>query len=281
MYTLFDLSIWISIIFYFSGIISSYLKKNKFSHIFFILGWIFLGIFWFSLPVDFFEKSDYFNGILTAVSSFLAWSVALIEIKYHKKFDKELSYLSKAAGFATLFYFPYNFLSTIHPTFIQKIVAHHTFFILHTLGVPVKLNNNIISFSKNGLKIIEITFACTGLGSMSLFIGAILPSSDELKRKIKVILVSVLIIYFLNLLRNAFVVYATGNNLFEKWNILGISGSFNIAHNVFAKLGSLIALILIAYYVLSELPELRDMIFKLIELPSEVRKELVEQKKNR
>jgi archaeosortase A (PGF-CTERM-specific) len=66
---------------------------------------------------------------------------------------------------------------------------------------------------------------------------------------------SVPVIYLLNLLRNVFVIAAYGSQWFG-----GADESFYIAHTVIAKIGSTIALFVIAYVVLNILPELLDMI---------------------
>lgn len=260
-------SIWISIFFLISGTILSYLGQKKRSHYFFGFGWIFFGLYWLSLPTNFLEKGDYFNAILVFFSSIFAWSISFLEFRYHEAFSEELSYLGKAAALAALFYFPYNYLSTFHTTFAQKIVAQHTFFILESLNFPVQLNSNVITFTGNSISMIEITYACTGLGSMSFFIGAILSSGDELKKKTKVLAVTLFSIYLINLFRNAFVILATGKKLFENWNILGMTGSFNLAHNFFSKIGAVIVLVLIANYILINLPDLERKILRLIELP--------------
>ncbi|MDD4305667.1 MAG: archaeosortase A, partial [Methanosarcina sp.] len=66
-------------------------------------------------------------------------------------------------------------------------------------------------------------------------------------------IVSVPVIYVLNLVRDIFVVVAYG----EQW--FG-ANSFVIAHNYIAKAGSGIALFIISYLVLRILPELLVMI---------------------
>src|SRR5665647_570772 len=68
-------------------------------------------------------------------------------------------------------------------------------------------------------------------------------------------------IYVLNILRNAFVLTATGNQWF------GLpENSFYISHNVIAKFGSIGALIVISYLVFKLLPELLDMVVGVYDL---------------
>jgi archaeosortase A (PGF-CTERM-specific) len=81
------------------------------------------------------------------------------------------------------------------------------------------------------------------------------------RRKLAAFLVSVPTIYVLNILRNAFVLTATGNQWF------GLpENSFYVSHNIIAKFGSLGALVLISYLVFKLLPELLDMVVGVYDL---------------
>jgi archaeosortase A len=74
-----------------------------------------------------------------------------------------------------------------------------------------------------------------------------------LRRLATAFIVSVPVIYVLNLIRDIFVVVAYGDQWFG-------ADSFIIAHNYIAKAGSGIALFAISYAVLRILPELLGMI---------------------
>ncbi|PTD94013.1 archaeosortase A [archaeon SCG-AAA382B04] len=271
---LLEKSIWVAILFLLVGVLYSRKDSKKNTHLLFGIGWIFFGFYWLSLPIGFLETSDYFNALLTFLSSLLAWFVAYLELRYNDKFSEELIYLGKAAGIASLFYFPYHFVSTIQPTLAQEIVAKQTIFVLDFFNLPVSSEGNLIIYNAAKVGVVEITYACTGLGSMALFVGAIIPSKDKLKLRVKTLLVSLFTIYLLNILRNAFVVFATGESLFDGISLLGMEGSFNIAHNVLAKIGSLIALFLIAYYLLIKLPNLQERILDILSIPRKFLKEI-------
>ena len=105
---------------------------------------------------------------------------------------------------------------------------------------------------------ITIIFACTAIQSMVLFVGMIgaLPNVS-LKRKTLAMFVTVIPIYFLNLIRNVSVIFLVGG---------GIT-SFETAHNIIAKAGSLIALIVLLFITFKILPELYDEITCLFDLP--------------
>jgi len=109
---------------------------------------------------------------------------------------------------------------------------------------------NMISL--NGYTV-EIILACTAIESIALFMGLIGAVRAPLNRLAMAFIVSVPVIYILNLIRDIFVVVAYG----EQW--FG-ADSFIIAHNYIAKAGSGIALFVISYSVLRILPELFGMI---------------------
>ena len=109
-----------------------------------------------------------------------------------------------------------------------------------------------------GLAHINIIFACTGVQSMVLFVGMILPLTKvDAKRKFYGLLVTLVPIYFLNLIRNALVTYLTG--------IYG-SDFFSTAHNIIGKGGSLIALVILLLIVIKIVPEVFDEIICLTDL---------------
>jgi exosortase/archaeosortase family protein len=79
----------------------------------------------------------------------------------------------------------------------------------------------------------------------------------NVKRKIVALLVTVLPVYLLNLVRNASVVFMVGSGMF----------SFELAHNVIVKIGSLIALIALLFINFKLMPELFDEIVGIVDLP--------------
>ncbi len=97
--------------------------------------------------------------------------------------------------------------------------------------------------------------------SIALFTGLIASVSAPFKRLASAFLIYVPVIYGLNLFRNIFVVNDYGMTWFGD-----AETSFYIAHTLIAKIGSLIALFIIAYAVLKILPEIVDVIAGIINL---------------
>jgi archaeosortase A (PGF-CTERM-specific) len=110
----------------------------------------------------------------------------------------------------------------------------------------------------NGVHVVNIIFACTAVQSMVIFLGMILPLTKvEFKRKLMGLLITIVPIYFLNLIRNALIAYLVKDN----------PEFFSIAHNIIGKGLSLLALIILLFIVTKIVPEVFDEIICLTDLP--------------
>ena len=109
---------------------------------------------------------------------------------------------------------------------------------------------------------VEIILACTAIQSIVIFTGIIFGVEAPLDRKIKAFLVSVPVIFVLNVFRNVFVTAA----YFEAWFGGDNFESFYIAHHVVARVFVLGSLVAIAYAVFATLPETVDLVEKLLTL---------------
>ncbi len=106
---------------------------------------------------------------------------------------------------------------------------------------------------------VQIILACTAIESIAIFMGLIFCVRASAKRTMIAFIASIPVIYMLNLIRNVFVIVAYGYQWFGE-------DSFQIAHHQIAKIGSLIALFVIAYVVMWALPELLDALERLDKL---------------
>jgi len=219
------------------------------------LGWLFFGIHWVRQPGYYLDIGDYFNVVLTIlvalVSFYMAW-IILVGVSRSRSCD----WASSAVAIGGLIYFPFAEFAPLKEGLIGQ-TTHITVLLLEALQVPV----STIGFNEiylNGYSV-EVILTCTAIESIALFAGVIISVKAPLWKRTKALMVSVPVIYILNLFRNAFVMIAYGNQWFG-------ADSFQVAHNEIAKLGSTIALFLIAYWVLVLLPELLDMIDELIKV---------------
>lgn len=249
------------------------------------VGWGMFSIHWGYQPLHYIKIQDYANVFLTIAFALFCLFIAFIMFREYrgnstkpgkeKSLPSELSNpgtkssmdtkssedmkasmditsrLTSATALGALVYFPFANFSYMN-TWIISNVTSEVVWILQYFGVPAYAKAwNMITF--NGYTV-EIILACTAIESIALFMGLIGSSvKAPPKRLIAAFIVSVPVIYILNLIRDAFVVIAYGGQWFG-------ANSFVIAHNYIAKAGSGIALFLISYAVLRILPELFDLI---------------------
>ncbi len=222
------------------------------------IGWILFGVYWLTEIPNYLAIMDYFNTTIMILAFVLFTMIGLTILK-----TKNLNVFLDVTAFSALsalFYFPF----AVDPWLkrgIISVVADQTVALGNMLGFKIeKLSFNKIAL--NG-KYVEIILACTGIESMALFAGATLGVKADLKRRLKAFMISVPVIYVLNLFRNVFVVVAYGNEWFGE-------DSFYIAHHVICKILATIALVLISLGVFRFLPELADLIYNLKEELGEV-----------
>jgi archaeosortase A (PGF-CTERM-specific) len=186
---------------------------------------------------------------------------------------ESLMVLTRSAVISGIFYFPFSYFPWLGNWLIQ-VTTDITLASVNALGQNAVANGDVITL--NGVKV-QIILACTAIQSIALFVGVVGCVRAPLDRRLKAFMVSVPVIYILNIVRNTFVISAYGGQWFQiaPGTIMEWTGetadyaSFFWAHNVLAEAGSLIALVVISYAVITLLPEtltyIRD-IFSLIKL---------------
>lgn len=253
------------------------------------IGWIVFAIHLGLEPIHYIEESDFLMALLMVLAAFLCIIVAHLMVITYVQVKKgnttkdmvnrenDLFSLTKITALGCLFYFPFAQIQSMNHLIIST-VASNTLWLSNLVGFPVERIDNQITL---GGYTVEIILACTAIESIALFMGIILGTKAELKRTFMALMASVPVIYFLNLIRNTFVVGAFGYQWFgtgpmviniPDLMILNIdaqiyclyeSKSFFLSHHIIAKVGSGIALFFIAYAVLRLLPEVLDLIDRL------------------
>ena len=247
----------------FSGIIllgvGFLLKNREIGSIIKIAGWFLFSLYWAMLPYHLYasEGGDIFNATVCIIGIYV-----LIYMAYHEWLSVKrnehptcLNWIAGGTFLAGIIYFTID--SGIFPVlkdgFIE-IVARQSAWILNLFGLETELNAPFVTFNGETIKII---FACTAIQAMVLFVGMIgALSKINWRRRVLAMTLTVIPIYFLNLVRNASVIYLVGSNITD----------FNIAHNYLAKLGALITLIALLFVVFKILPELYDEIASIFDL---------------
>ncbi|MDP6741449.1 MAG: archaeosortase A [Candidatus Thalassarchaeaceae archaeon] len=110
---------------------------------------------------------------------------------------------------------------------------------------------------------VSIILACSALQSMIVFVGALVAlQTSPWRMRLRGLFITIPLIHILNVFRNAGIIYL--DMAYRDWNWLGM-GMFDFAHSYAAKVGSLVAMFLIAIVLFEILPELHKNILRLMD----------------
>jgi|Deesub1362A_J573_1020465.scaffolds.fasta_scaffold00467_7 archaeosortase A (PGF-CTERM-specific) len=212
-------------------------------------GWLFFALLCAVKVPEYIAGEDYYNtGVFALASAFFAVLAYSILRNNSQVFLDVTSF----SALACLIYFPFAIDATLNAWIIDT-TAILTAKLGNLLGYSMIAEGKMVYLEKHA---VEIILPCTAIESISLFAGATLGIRAAINRKIAAFLISVPVIYILNLIRNIFVILSFTYSWFG-------DNSFYIAHHIIAKIFSTLALILIAYAVFRFLPELAELIYSL------------------
>ncbi len=233
-------------------------KKERTASTLKIVGWFGFSFFWATKINELYygEGEDVVNAFLCITGIFL-----LSYLAYHEwlttKGEKRVRCLNWAAGVAAiagLIYFVVELTPLAY--WLIDVVTAQSAGLLNLFIGNVEAEGNIILY--DGVYLVNIIFACTAIQSIVIFVGGILPLEQvDWKRKAYGLLITIVPIYFLNLIRNALIGYLIKDN----------PDMFFMAHNIIGKGLSLVALVLLLVIVSKLIPELFDEIICLTDLP--------------
>jgi archaeosortase A (PGF-CTERM-specific) len=215
------------------------------------LGWIFLFIYLFFQPQYYLKIEDYLNAVLAIAAALVSVFIAYIVLRSgnQKNGENEVFFsLSRAASVGGLIYFLFAEVKFLNIRIISA-VTDQAVYMLGRSGFPVE-QVAWNQFAVNGF-VVEIILACTAIESIALFSGIIsCATGAPASRKIQTFMISVPVLYFLNLIRVSFTASAYGLSWFGTPD-----ESFHISEHFITKIGSLLALLVISYFVFKTLPE--------------------------
>jgi archaeosortase A (PGF-CTERM-specific) len=221
-----------------------------------MIGWIIFSFYWATQPLTLYysEQEDLINALIIIIGIFVLFYFSYREWWniQQKQYETSLQWIAGASAIAGLIYFIIE-QTSLAPIIINSI-AWQSGMLLQLFTGNVSIDPPYLTYQSAHIRII---FACTAIQSMVIFVGMILPLRKiSINRKIKGLLVTVIPIYFLNLIRNAGITY-----------LVGIYGDsfFSIAHNYIGKGGSLLALIILLLIVTKIVPEIFDQIIELVD----------------
>ena len=230
-----------------------------------ISGWFFIVLaLILDIPHYIFEENNFMYpvlGILGIPFLYVAIPGLLEENKY-------VLSLSRGAAIAFLIYFPFAYIPMAGDFLIAAVTQQ-----VYAIGTLLNLPFNQIAWNMlehNGFRV-EIILACTGIQSIAIMLGIAYALPITVKQRIISFILVVPVIYFLNLLRNVFVVAAYTGQWFQYLPEIASNGeygyeSFFWAHNVLAELGALVFLIILALCLFKVIPQLGDFADGLIKL---------------
>lgn len=179
--------------------------------------------------------------------------------------------LSRGAAIAFLIYMPFGFYAPLGDWLIAAVTSQVDY-ILCLLNFSVtRMAWNMIE--NNGFRI-EIIMACTGIQSIAIMLGLAYCVPSDTRQKVVSFFLIVPTIYFLNLLRNAFVVMAYTGQWFQVLPEIASNEeygyeSFFWAHNVMAEIGALLFLVFLALALFKLNPKLAGFAEGIVSLYTE------------
>ncbi|MEW6069094.1 MAG: archaeosortase A [Candidatus Thermoplasmatota archaeon] len=252
------------VILLFSGLVLlgfRYFIKTREVKIFSFFGYSLFSAYWLLQIPYFIKVTDWVNAILCSLAlPFFAYTVYHEFVSFKlKKERKELRFLAGWIFVAGLIYFSIEKISVLAELLI-KICAEQSVWLTNIFGYSYYVGEVAyypeLSFPIEGTtQGINLILACTGIQSIAIFIGAIVCVKASWKRKFYALLATVPVIWVLNLIRNAGIIYGDS---------IGLDANF--IHNSIGKIGSLLALIALAFVVFKILPEIYGNIIALVEL---------------
>lgn len=273
---------------------AGYVVKDRRKHLLRAAGWILFGLYWpFQAPEYFWptksSEPDPINGWFTLLGPLFLWYVAYHEYRSYQwnEDPPALRWFTGAAFTAAITYFlvfelPPITTWIIHETAVQSAWLYNWLFyggadvaivVQDQFANPEGFRESHICLTDRPSTVngfcppgvdyaVTVVLACTAVQSIMIFVGAIACLDADHRRKLRGYLYTVPVIYFLNLFRNAGIVYGYKD---LNWGMFGID-AFEWMHSWVGKLGSLFAMVLIALAVFATLPELHGHILDLFDL---------------
>jgi archaeosortase A (PGF-CTERM-specific) len=252
-----------------------------------VAGWGLFGAFWLVLIPHFaLTQKSIIEGIGTLAA--VPLSIYAGYLLWHGR--DSLFVLTRAIGLMGLVYVPFITIGPLRQAIVE-LVTDQTAFLMALVGVdPVVVDG----FTYNGVEIAEkqyayestfwfdgdsrpitydILLACTGMGSIAIFAGAILAVSAPWRRRLRALAMTVSVIYVLNLFRNVFIAVSFGQQRMQiapelVMTLFGLSDpqmvSYYVADRILAQTGSVVVLVGITWLLVRELPEITILVEDLL-----------------
>ena len=287
---------WVVLFAFLAGVVLERYDETWAEHVY-SGAWIVLAGYWLAYVHYFiFAQKSITEGVGVVLAIPLSLYVAYLLANGRRR----LFVLSRAVGFALLFFLPLSALPFVRRPLIET-VTNHTDFVLGLLGDTYRLGDwypylpdgtelpdgstltgqgelpekhfpyrNTFLYAPDGHPITyTIRLACTGIGSMSIFVGLIGAVRGSIRQKAKAIGVAIGVIYVLNIVRNVFIAHTLGNQRLHVFPDVIMSlfsatdpylVSYYVGDRILAQFGAVFALIAITWLVVRWVPDVLTVV---------------------
>lgn len=292
--------------------VASFVGRGTRMHLVRAAGFVAFGFYWATQAMRLYaaEEGDFVNAFFAALAVFFFNYFAYQELLsiQRREDPRSLHWLAGASFLTTGVYVATHKLQVVSEWLILKVAAQTTW-LLQFFGENVERNGgnpsgSLITYPGVAQPFdIQIILACTAVQSIMIFVGGIFALRPPMRgegvsgraqvfarlrptyqtRRLFALLLTVPLIYGLNLFRNVLIISWTGDG--TPWWFNNSPGAtaffcnftpdptcgpadaaFWFSHNIVGKGGSLVALVLIAFMVFQILPELYDSLVGLLDL---------------
>ncbi len=271
-----DVLAWVVMALFVAGVIADRREDRELARRLTAGAWWLFAVFWFLLIQHF--AFVHRSAIQTALVVVAVPACLYVGWRLLAGRDGLLT-LSRAIAFMTIVYLPFE-TSELARGFLIETVAFQTATAIDILGVGGEIEfvedpaadstlMNTFWFPETG-RASRVVFECTGIGAMAIFGGLIAAVDAPRRKKAIAAVVSISIIWVLNIFRNVFIALANGYQWFAiSWLegpvmfLFGISDparvSFFVADRILAQGLAVFALVGLAWFVSRWVPELLDI----------------------
>jgi archaeosortase A (PGF-CTERM-specific) len=256
-------------------------------------GWLVFALFWLVLIYPWFAIDQ---SVIRGAGAVAAAPLSVLVAKTLYEGRDSLFTLSRAVALMGVVYAPFVTLKPLRDRLIL-VVTEHTAWAMNLVGYdpavvtrlseagvdreltiekPALENTFVFLGEAPGGITYTIVLACTGIGSMAVIIGLVAAVRAPWQRKLRALALAVPIIYLLNIVRNVFIGVSFGNQYMQLFPdvtmmLFGLENELRVSYiwadRILAQSMSVVAMILILWLVLREVPEViepvEDVLFLL------------------
>jgi archaeosortase A (PGF-CTERM-specific) len=263
-----DLLAWVSVAAFLLAAVAQWWDRDR-ARLAAAGAWGVFAVFWLALvPFYAFEMKSIIEAALAAAA--VPGSLYAGYLLYRGR--ESLLVLTRSVAVMGAIYLPFTTVPWLYGPLVETTTRQIEWGIYqlgYTPGVTtgeLGLRNTFVFETDGHTYLQSIVLACTGIGSLTIFIGLVAAVRASLGRKLRALAIALPIIWVLNVFRNVFIAVAQGKQWFAGiaeqviFTLFATSDprmvSFFWADRVISQSLSVVALVVLFYLVTREVPEL-------------------------